>query len=1124
MLLSSIKHNPFPITSIYTLQVRSISDDATFEVNGTRYTRSEVLAVAPEERSLEQWLILVDWTQVRSRPYVIVDPFDPAGLMYLNYAEYLVQTRTLASASVSLTVIYRPGVVKPTLLPKVPPHPKSKTSWMHGDRTFGIPVATIPFKSLDNLKRWLSRNFTWSRDGTVKVNDRNVRGFLTLWSREAGHLLGLGSSVGREVAINPLITHLERAFIQESPAQVIKRMKISVFVILSYIAGNKLKDTEALGKRIRLCNGLPKALGLRARCHIRRGSPQAIRFWTSLLTAYKAMDGGVPPTPDLTTITAQPNVDVPIGEFSEFCNSTEGFWSLWEEAHALNYKDGRLPVFKYRSSYGKAITSGGANSSIAISGAQADAYAWATAPRNYARELLQLFGDSSLIHLMDMMASGYHEQGVTGDPSSVPYRAQVMTFIQNNFWNTLNLFELFLRPSRCTESPQFTLEGILKGLTPRNDQWGNRLPKMGVRKDPAIEANLLADILSGDFFGSYRRYVTRTPLTHTQWHSKKLHLPAYLRFPHKAGMAILGRLHAIYEAAGKVRIVAICDYFTQLVCEPIHKYIFALLKGNAQDGTFDQEGAVRSFAEKGYREIYSFDLKSATDLIPLELYLEVLTPLFGRKITELWSRLLTDRWFLAPHESQDELRRFSESPESFRTPPVGSRIRKVGPAYYVKYTRGQPMGALSSWGSMALVHHAMVQFAARPYFDVWFVAYRVLGDDIVIADARVAAAYVDLCKRYGIALSLAKSLVSKDGVFNFASQTFRKEDNLSTISLKEAIAASTWPARTALALRVLSRTGRKVTYGNLLRLVSTFPLWNYISAELSHGMKSGSHRFVEFILHNPFLGSRPWEVPYIDSLISWLGIINPKFNTLSLVQTALFEKEIRERVIKMILDRVNEDARSVKLALQAIERDRILLILRDNTSSTVQSLYLLEVLETKLTRVSTALSLVREEFVNSEDTDQIATHNILKRYVEICSICTLPATWNKDLSTGDKAPWANILKGMGEAELAQELKDTTDRIALFKAKGIYLRNLPKDKFTTLPLVALFEATLEATSTISPFPVPLRSLPKGFSGRLYSRFLELRRIAARDSARLMAPSAVGMSLVPYTRVHYMFKWN
>jgi hypothetical protein len=232
---------------------------------------------------------------------------------------------------------------------------------------------------------------------------------------------------------------------------------------------------------------------------------------------------------------------------------------------------------------------------------------------------------------------------------------------------------------------------------------------------------------------------------------------------------ITGRLHSIPEPAGKVRVVAIGDYWSQVALKPLHDYIFSLLRLIPQDATFDQQKAVDHFASQGHASIFSYDLKSATDLIPAQLYKEVLEPLIGRVGSDLWFKLMTDRSWLAPKD-----------------------LRKAGknPDMKVRYTRGQPMGLLSSWASLALVHHALVQFAAkRAGWTVWFPLYLVLGDDITIADAAVAEAYLNVCDEFGIKVGLAKSLISHKGLMNLVPKTLLGKKTSSPISLGEDLSA-----------------------------------------------------------------------------------------------------------------------------------------------------------------------------------------------------------------------------------------------------------------------------------------------------------------------------------------------
>lgn len=101
------------------------------------------------------------------------------------------------------------------------------------------------------------------------------------------------------------------------------------------------------------------------------------------------------------------------------------------------------------------------------------------------------------------------------------------------------------------------------------------------------------------------------------------------------------------------------------------------------------------------------------------------------------------------------------------------------------------MGALSSWAMLALTHHFIVALAAARVGWVFgtFKRYAVLGDDIVIADGRVAGAYLQLMAELGVEIGLAKSLVSRNGVLEFAKRLLVKGVDASPIPVKEVVAA-----------------------------------------------------------------------------------------------------------------------------------------------------------------------------------------------------------------------------------------------------------------------------------------------------------------------------------------------
>jgi hypothetical protein len=203
----------------------------------------------------------------------------------------------------------------------------------------------------------------------------------------------------------------------------------------------------------------------------------------------------------------------------------------------------------------------------------------------------------------------------------------------------------------------------------------------------------------------------------------------------------IGRLTALdKDGAGKRRIIAITDFWTQLVFRPLHSAIFAMLKKIEQDGTFDQFKPVEDWVLPRVRlgvPAFSFDLSAATDRLPVALQQQILSLLFGAKFAACWKGLLDRDWW-------------------FQGTPV-------------RYAVGQPIGALSSWAILAFSHHVIVQLAAlRAGWTTWFPHYALLGDDLVIADEAVAGHYQAIMRHLGVPINLSKSIISEVGLIEFA--------------------------------------------------------------------------------------------------------------------------------------------------------------------------------------------------------------------------------------------------------------------------------------------------------------------------------------------------------------------
>lgn len=307
---------------------------------------------------------------------------------------------------------------------------------------------------------------------------------------------------------------------------------------------------------------------------------------------------------------------------------------------------------------------------------------------------------------------------------------------------------------------------------------------------------------------------------------KKLTCPYPIGPRRKPDVLRLGRLSLKYEAAGKIRVFAMVDSITQFLLSPLHSALERVLKRFPQDATFDQEGKTAEYASRGYLRHWSFDLKSATDLIPQVLYLAVLRPFLGKDGADAWLNLMVKRDFALPGTKSEDWSNPFLSGVDLAGHRVGVDEIPTLVAESIRYTRGQPMGAKSSWPAMALVHHCIVLYAAflqgfgNP---LAFRAYLVLGDDVVIGDEGVATKYLDICNAFGITVGLAKSFAGAKEVFQFANKVYFQGINISPLSLKQDLSSGSPTGRANMALTVSDRYGRK--YNNPVTdfLMNLFP-------------------------------------------------------------------------------------------------------------------------------------------------------------------------------------------------------------------------------------------------------------------------------------------------------------
>lgn len=234
----------------------------------------------------------------------------------------------------------------------------------------------------------------------------------------------------------------------------------------------------------------------------------------------------------------------------------------------------------------------------------------------------------------------------------------------------------------------------------------------------------------------------------------------YLRGPLRPTKYI-GKLGLKQEAAGKMRVFAMMDPWTQWIMYPFHKALFSILDRRRDvDGTFNQLGPI---SRKEGKPSFSMDLSSATDRLPMSIQTPLIKEIFNLSDQQAnaWTSLLIERSYKVPNEHTA-----------------------------VQYAVGQPMGALSSWAMLAMTHHLIVQFAAfqvyRENLKGYFSDYAVLGDDIVIFDTKVSKRYHSVILSLGVECNLSKSISSPSGdALEFAKRTFYKGENVSPSPLKE---------------------------------------------------------------------------------------------------------------------------------------------------------------------------------------------------------------------------------------------------------------------------------------------------------------------------------------------------
>jgi len=271
-----------------------------------------------------------------------------------------------------------------------------------------------------------------------------------------------------------------------------------------------------------------------------------------------------------------------------------------------------------------------------------------------------------------------------------------------------------------------------------------------------------------------------------------LGIPLFIgQYFHLSPRSVLGKLSIVYDQAGKARVVAITNWWIQLCLLPLHESIFRFLSSLETDGTFNQSKPLdRLLSIESNEKFYCYDLSAATDRLPLDVQIDILNQISGKREGRIWKELLDITWKYRDTE--------------------------------VKYSVGQPMGAYSSWAMLALTHHILVQVAASRAGIKEFDSYAVLGDDIVIRHSSVANEYLLIMKALGVSINLNKSVVSTDLV-EFAKRLRTVTHDVSPIGPGNILATCRRPIMSATLFLELDQRGIISSPDAFKSYLRTFP-------------------------------------------------------------------------------------------------------------------------------------------------------------------------------------------------------------------------------------------------------------------------------------------------------------
>jgi hypothetical protein len=209
----------------------------------------------------------------------------------------------------------------------------------------------------------------------------------------------------------------------------------------------------------------------------------------------------------------------------------------------------------------------------------------------------------------------------------------------------------------------------------------------------------------------------------------------------------LRKLIAVPDKGFKTRVVAICDFWTQLLLEPIRDHVQKVISFLfTQDYRLDQELGVEAMIQfqkdcmdgktiNGHvldiKHLKFYDISAWTDRFHRDLQKITMKHLFDSKTSECWAQLTVHcEWYV---------------------PGLGTHI---------KYGQGQGMGTNGSFDIATLTDHLFIHFMydQEGYSGIFEnMPYGKVGDDLWIYDP--SDSYQDYCEKINLPINIQKSKI-----------------------------------------------------------------------------------------------------------------------------------------------------------------------------------------------------------------------------------------------------------------------------------------------------------------------------------------------------------------------------